>query len=361
MIRVLHVISDTNIGGAGMQMLGLLSGLDRGVFDTKVVLPRSSMLRNPVDELGIGFLEIDNLAEKSFSRRSILPLYRLIKSFGPDIVHAHAALSARVAARMWGKCKIVNTRHSVFPPTGKQKRLRHLTGALENFLGDVVIAVSDGAKKNLLQLGVKERKIKVVNNGIDPAMFKFDKEQRIAARAELSIRDDVFCVGHVGRFGPEKNHAFLLEVFSEVCRQRNSVLILVGTGELFESTRAKAEKMGIGEKTHFLGGRSDTAKLYQAFDVFLMPSKSEGFGLVAVEAQCSGLPCVLSSHIPQAVKCSDAVRFIPIDNASEWAKACMGLESPDRENAHLNVEKSGLDAKTMCDETARIYLSLVRR
>ena len=360
MIRLLHVISDTNIGGAGMQMLGLLGGLDRSEFSIKAVLPKGSQLAPRLAQLGVEYEEIEHLAERSFSAKAVLPLFGIIKSFKPHVVHAHAAMSARVAARLWGKCKIVNTRHSVFPPTKRQARLRLAAGALESFLGDAVIAVSESAKANLAQLGIRENKIVVIPNGIDPSAFKFDSQARRSAREELGIADDVFCMGHVGRFGPEKNQAFLLEILGNVKAERKSALVLVGDGELLCKTKALAQEAGLGEDVLFLGARSDACRWYQAFDIFLMPSASEGFGLVAVEAQCAGLACILSSHVPHEVKCSEAALFLPLGSARKWADACLSLESRNRDEGFLNVAKSGLDAKTMCEKSAEIYRSLAK-
>ena len=115
----------------------------------------------------------------------------------------------------------------------------------------------------------------------------------------------------MGRLAPEKNHAFLLQVFAEIHHALpNAVLLLAGRGPLEDELRAKAAQLGLGEAVRFLGVCDDVPEVLRAMDVFLMPSTSEGLAMAAVEAQASGLPCVLSTGVPElALVCSNAHRF----------------------------------------------------
>ena len=355
MIRILHVISDTNIGGAGHQLLNLLRGLDKDLFKIKVVVPQNAKLIDLLVETAIEHEEAPYLAEKSFSIRAVYHLYKIIKAYKPDIVHTHAALSARFAARIYRRCKIVNTRHCAFPVTSRQKKLKWAVRAVEWFLGGTTVAVSTYAKEKLVQQGVSERKILVVNNGIDTSLYKYDEEKRMETRKELGIRGSTFCVGHVGRMEPEKNHLFLIEVFCRIRKNKESVLVLVGSGSLEEGLKAQAEKLGIINDVLLLGTRADLNRLYQCFDMFIMPSMAEGFGLAAVEAQCSGLGCILSEFFPKKVKCSDSVKFLPLEDASLWAKEALSLPNQDRKGGSANVINSELDIETMCYKMTEIY------
>ena len=355
MIKILHVISDTNIGGAGHQLLNLLGGLDSSIFAIKVVVPHNAKLKRLLDEIGIEHVEAPHIAERSFSIRAIWHLYKIISAYKPNIVHTHAALSARIAARLYRRCNIVNTRHCAFPLTNKQKRQRWAVRIAERLLGGLTVAVSASAKGKLVQQGVQEKKIVIVNNGINTSLFKYDETKRKETRKELSLSDDTFCVGHVGRIEPEKNHSFLLEVFDIIRKQRKSALVLVGSGSLEKDTKAQAEKLGIDNDVLFLGTRSDTNRLYQAFDVLIMPSTAEGFGLAAVEAQCSGLGCILSEHFPAAVKCSDSAIFLPLGDAKLWAKEALNMPNQNRKDGCINVVNSKLDIETMCKKMSKIY------
>ena len=355
MIRILHVISDTNIGGAGHQLLNLLRGLDRDIFEIKVVVPQNAKLIDLLDEIKIEHEEAPYLAEQSFSVRAIRHLFKIIRAYRPDIVHTHAALSARIAARIYMRCKIVYTRHCAFPVTNRQKKIKWAVRVVEWLLGGLTVAVSAAAKEKLAQQGVSEKKIVVINNGIDTSLFKYDIQKRRETREKLGIAEDMFCVGHVGRIEPEKNHTFLLEVFCIIRKHRKSKLVLVGSGSLEEEIKSGAEELGIKNDVLFLGSLTDISSLYHAFDVLVMPSLAEGFGLAAVEAQCSGLGCVLSEHFPEIVKCSESVRFLSLGDANLWANEALSMPNHNRDNGYVNVINAKLDIETMCEEMTEIY------
>lgn len=125
-------------------------------------------------------------------------------------------------------------------------------------------------------------------------------------------------IGHVGRFSPEKNHLFLLEVFAGYLRSDPAArLLLVGDGAMQEQIRQRAEALGLGEKVIFAGRTDRVERYYAAMDVFAMPSVFEGFGLAAAEAQANGLPCVLSDRVPELADIGGHVRFLPIGQGTE--------------------------------------------
>ena len=157
MKKIIEVSSDTNIGGAGKCLLTLLENFNYDDFEVKVILPPDSMLKPCIYELGIPVIEVEGIADKSLDFKSIIRLKKIFDDEMPDLVHTHASMSARIAARHSG-AKVVYTRHSVFPPSrlltsfpGKQ-----LNGILNNFYSDGIIAVAEAAKDNLTETGVKE-------------------------------------------------------------------------------------------------------------------------------------------------------------------------------------------------------------
>ena len=151
---------------------------------------------------------------------------------------------------------------------------------------------------------------RVVRNAIDLPRFAFNPLIRDAVRAELGL-DRKYIVGNVGRFYPQKNHAFLLDVFAKIIlREPDAVLLMAGDGPLMGDIRKKAEALGIEDACVFLGARGDVDRLYQAMDIFLFPTLFEGLGIVAVEAQTSGLPVVCSDTVPLEAKV--APNFYPV-------------------------------------------------
>jgi glycosyltransferase involved in cell wall biosynthesis len=164
----------------------------------------------------------------------------------------------------------------------------------------------------------------VVPYGIDPGPFKA-KDDPEQVRAELGLPADALVVGHVGRFVEQKNHEFLLEIATEVARLEPGMrLLLVGDGPLRPAIEQQATENCLKDKVIFTGVRSDVARLMKyAMDVFLLPSRFEGLGLVVVEAQAAGLPCVIADTVPEeATIIEPLVRRLSLDQpASEWGKA----------------------------------------
>lgn len=152
--------------------------------------------------------------------------------------------------------------------------------------------------------------VEVIPNGVDIDTFQFNLEKRDAIRSTLGV-DTQFVIGNVGRFTPQKNHTFLLDIFAEVHRRNpRTTLLLAGIGETMEEMKQKAKQLEIHEQVQFLGFRTDVQDLIQGMDAFLMPSLYEGFPVTAVEAQVAGLPCVFSDTITREVKLMEESIYI---------------------------------------------------
>lgn len=166
-------------------------------------------------------------------------------------------------------------------------------------------------------------------NSIDTKVYAFSEKRREAMRRELGIPTDAIVIGHVGRFNKQKNHAFLIDIFQAFVQQHPQThLVLVGVGELMEEIKAKVKALSMEPQVHFLGVRSDVPALLHAMDLFLFPSFMEGLSVSMVEAQCAGLPCVVSDTIPMEVSMTDLVSFIPLNAPMEkWVNSL---------NYHLN-------------------------
>ena len=202
----------------------------------------------------------------------------------------------------------------------------------------------------------------VIPNAIDPVAFRYDADVRKKKREELGLGNR-FTVGHIGRFSQQKNHNFLIEIFSQILKtEPNAVLILAGKGEKEAQIREKVHTLGIGENVRFLGSRSDVNELYQAMDVFVMPSRFEGIPMVGIEAQFSGLPCVFSDKVPEETVFADTCRFVELNQlAQQWAAQVLEAgktrpeqspvsETYDIRYAHKLLEKHYLDLHSQCVE-----------
>ena len=148
-------------------------------------------------------------------------------------------------------------------------------------------------------------KVVLINNAVDSEKYAYNPLLREELRQELKLGNK-FVVGHIGRFCNQKNHLFLLKVFTMLQREKNdSCLLLVGDGEQRNSIEKEVDRLGLTSNVVFLGIRSDIDKILQVMDVFVLPSLFEGLPVVGVEAQAAGLPCVISDSITQEMKITD--------------------------------------------------------
>ena len=161
----------------------------------------------------------------------------------------------------------------------------------------------------------------VINNGIDIKKFDFNIDVRERVRKELGIENDAILLGHVGRFDDNKNHVFMLQLFEEFHhRFSNSSFVFVGNGVTFDKIKEMASAKGLQDFILFTGSRNDVNELMQAIDCFIMPSKFEGFPFVLIEAQCAGLPCVVSDTISKDVNITGNVKFLSLaDPITHWS------------------------------------------
>ncbi len=209
----------------------------------------------------------------------------------------------------------------------------------------------------------KNAEFTVLPNAISTEQFTFSQEKRTACRAALGLSDDTLCIGHVGRFAEQKNHRFLLEVFASLHEAHpNTRLLLLGGGGLEKPIREKTAALGLEDSVIFGGLHSDLSGFYAAMDLFLFPSLFEGLGIVAVEAQCSGLPVVASENVPHEAKVVDTMQFLPLDApVSQWAEtvyAAASAENDHRAAAAETVAKSMFNIQTMAAFLQDYYLKL---
>ena len=200
MIKVLNVITDTNIGGAGKILLSFLEKYDRQQFDLKVVIPTNSLLKEPIEALGVKTIEMEGIADNSKGNQARDKLHLLFLKERPDIVHTHASLAARQAAKKYRSCAIVYTRHSVFDQPGWKKSFpfKQINGFVNNRLCDKVIAVSPAAKDNIVEVGVDPKKIQVVFNGVKPAQV-LPEHERLEVRKKWGIEKQDFAAAIIAR------------------------------------------------------------------------------------------------------------------------------------------------------------------
>ncbi len=203
-------------------------------------------------------------------------------------------------------------------------------------------------------------KVVVINNGIDVDKYVFNENVRREVRDELKLKDTDIVIGHIGRFMKQKNHEFLIDVFNELYKENsNYKLILIGQGPLEEEIKQKVANLGLKQAVMFLGQKTDANRYYQAMDLFLFPSIYEGLGMVMIEAQCSGLPCVASTEVPEIAKVSEKVCFVDLSQPiSNWTEKIKEMIKLDRTTELERIKRAGYDIATEVQKVEKEYTTL---
>lgn len=205
-----------------------------------------------------------------------------------------------------------------------------------------------------------ERKFQIVHNAIDPVPYIFNKEKRDRVRESLNIKDK-FVIGHVGRFTYQKNHKAVIDIFKEIVSiKKDSVLFLIGDAvgdtSFLDNAKLQVKELGIEDKVLFMGMRTDVSDLMQAMDVFILPSRFEGLGIVGIEAQTSGLPCYFSNNIPQELGVTNLCHYIGIDVSPDvWAHEILNTSLVKRYDMSKEIAEAGYDIKTEIKNVERFY------
>ncbi len=243
----------------------------------------------------------------------------------PDVLHFHMALSLYVLlAGLDKNVKMLRTVHNE-----PKKRWDHSLGRRIDFYATKrlvkkyhlqFITLHDPMRKEVNEMfGVNDSF--VLNNGIDFSRFETVQPREVVRERE-GIPKDAYVIGHVGRFNAQKNHEFLVEVFSEIYQKnQNAFLLLIGNGSLREQTEVHLKKLGLENRYKILSNRTDIPDLMNCMDKFLFPSKYEGLGIVLIEAQKTGLECIISSVVPDAAIVSNLIKKVDLnESAKAWAE-----------------------------------------
>ena len=364
MIKVIHVISDTNIGGAGTVLLTTLRNIDRGKFDVKVVVPKDSKLIPRIDSLGFCYITTEGGADKSLDIGAIGEYVKIFKKEKPDIVHTHAAMSARIAALFAGVKVRIHTRHSTFAPRPILTRfpMRNICGLINNTLSTQMISVSESTKDNLTAMGANPKKIAVVINGAEPLRKVSDEEAR-TLRASLGIKEDDFVVGMSARLEEVKGHIYLVEA-ARIIHERglkNLKVLIIGPGTTEEMLKAKAAEYGISDSIIFPGFVSDVAPYIQIMDVIANCSfGTEATSMALIEAMSLAKPAVATDYGGNSFIIENGKNgyIVPQKSASNLAEAIQKLmDNPEK---RLEMAKFAY-SKYICRLTGKIMTGKVEK
>lgn len=329
-IKVLHVLTDTNIGGAGTVLINHLTCFDREKYDISVCLPEGSALTPRVEAEGYRVIPLKHGHDKSFEMSAVSEFVKLFRREKPDIVHTHSAFSAKLGAYLAGVKSRIYTRHCVFDMPRRLTTFpgKQINGFINNTLATEIVAVAGAAKDNLTDTGVSEKKITVIINGVHPVR-KLTDEEIAAHKASLGIADGVFVCGIPARFEHYKGHAYLLETIAEVAKTHPDIVCLfMGRGPEEESLKVKAAELGISDKIIFTGFIKDMVPYYNIMDLNLNCSYgTEASSMSLAEGMSLSIPAVVTDFGGNPYMVTDGVNglLVPKKDSHAMAEAILRL------------------------------------
>lgn len=287
-VKIMHVISDLNFGGAGKYLLDICRYIDKTKFRVIAVIPTASVLKGHIEKLdGVELIEIDGIDNRSFSLRGVREINKLIGDYRPDIVHSHACLSARISAKLKGVKRIFFTRHCIQPPTSGAKYL--VKKIINRLLSNKVIAVSKAIEENLIMEGERPEDIYLVYNGVEIGTKEYDID---TLKRTYGIDPQKKVVALVGRLEKVKGQENMIEVVRAMDKvvQDDIEVLFVGEG----SRRKTLERL-IREEClpiKLLGHIDDIDEIYELSDVVVNTSNSEALSFAVIEGFAHKKPAV---------------------------------------------------------------------
>lgn len=368
-IRVLQVVGRMDRGGMETMIMNLYRHMDRSKvqFDFLAHYGREAAYNDEIRALGGRIYEMPALKDDThvyywriFSY--VRALHRFFREH-PEyrILHGHMTNTASIympIARKYGvTCRISHSHNT----RGKAGHLGFVTDLLQRSIARCAtdyFACSEAARHWFYpEKLIEEGKVQVLANAVDAARFRFNPQKREELRKQLALGDSLAIVC-VARFRPEKNQKFLIDVLKEILSVRQDIVFLfAGDGPCEKEVKAKAEAYGVTKHTRFLGMRTDIPEVLCAADAFVLPSLWEGLPVTAIEAQASGLHCVVSEGLTPEMNALGMVEYVSLDApVSEWARSLVEAAQRPRCDMYEATVAAGYDINTTAPWLQAYYL-----
>ncbi len=363
-IRVAQIVGKMCNGGVENVVLNYYRNIDRNKiqFDFIVDEDSTNILKDEIESMG--------------GRVFVVPPYQRINEYIPtlieifkennyQIVHSHLntlSIFPLYAAKKAGvPVRIAHNHSTAGKGETKKNILKYILRPFGKIFPTHLAACTEFAGKWMWgKRAVEKGAVQIFYNAIDLKKFKKDDAIRNAIRGELGL-EGKFVIGHVGRFCYQKNQEFLIAIFREIYKKnKNAVLMLVGEGETEDKIKRLVYDMKLDDNVIFMGARHDVERLYQAMDVFVLPSRYEGLGMVAIEAQAVQLPVVASTEVPKEADITNSIRFLNLKSSSkEWANAILNIDVNEK-NTDIHFSEK-YDILKQVDKLEKYYERLVKK
>lgn len=357
MIRVLHVVTYMGRGGLETMIMNYYRNIDRSQIQFDFLTHRDfkADYDDEIESMGGIIYNLPPLNPFSASYRKALSKF-FDKHTEYKIIHVHQdCMSSVILKEAYKQGVPVRVAHS--HNCSQDKNAKYL---IKLFYKKFISKYSThlfACSKEAGDWMFGQTKFKVINNAIDASKYTYNENMRKKMRQKFELSVEELLIGHVGRFNLPKNHSYLLDVFQLVQSSVKAKLFLVGDGYLRNEIEKKIQMLGLEDKVILAGVCDNVNEILQAIDVFLFPSLYEGLPVSIVEAQASGLPCLISDKVPIECKKTDLVYQMNLtDSAEKWADKVIELSKIKRVNTYEQIKASGYDIKENAKMLTDFYI-----
>ena len=336
MIRVLHVVSAMHQGGLENLLMNVYRNIDKNKIQFDFITHRieKSDFDDEIEKMGGKIYRFSFLEDKNIFKyiKELDTFFKNHKEY--KIIHGHLASLAFIYLSIAKKNDIpvrISHSHGSNHENNIKGYLKNICFKLNKYPANYYFTCSTLAGNYLFG---KNSNFEFIPNGIETEKFQYNVKKRKEIRKELKLNDNDIVIGNVGRFEQQKNHKFIIEIFEELYNiNHNYKLFLVGKGKLEQEIKDMVKEKEFCKNVIFFGVRKDVYNIYQAMDIFLLPSFFEGLPLTGVEAQYAKLVCFFSDSITEEVKISNNCYFLSLNlSAKEWAKKISEKAKYNRNN-----------------------------
>jgi len=367
-VKVLQIGLSYKAGGIESFLINYLDHID----ETKIEMDFINIYKSAKKEKFYNDLSqkgtIYNLSSfKKYPFKFIKELKKLQSEKKYDIFHYNmnsaAYIVPLIAAKICGIKIVIAHSHNSSNDKGLLKTIAHNINKLfiPLFANKFFACSEDAGKWFFSKKILNGPDFYIIKNAIDTQKFSYDEKMRNIVRKELEIDDNAVVIGNVGRFKKQKNQLFLIDIFAEYKkRNKNSILLIVGFGDLEEKLKEKIKYLGLEESVKILGQRNDVNNIMQAMDIFVLPSLYEGLGIVLIEAQSAGLPCIVSNSIPKEAKITNEFFRCDVnDSPKKWAnyiEKCDKLKRTEKNCDCYDIRKNSKELEKLYEKFTKIKI-----
>lgn len=368
MFKILTYGMTANYGGIEVYLVNMLKNINKDNFKIDyVIIGEKSPLEEDIKDNGGKIYYIPKKEDDLFGNISTLnSLFKKLSKEYDCIYFNSGALFygiPYILARIHKFKKIIVHAHNGKDPNRKfyENILHYINRCIVNHISDYKFSCSDIATKWIFGKKYINNGVHIINNAIDCSKYDYDYKIREKICKQLGIDKNCTIIGNVGRLDKQKNQEFLIEVFYKIInKQKDSILLIIGDGNLKEELMDKAKKMNIDNKIKFLGVRNDISDLLNAMDAFVLPSLFEGFPITLVEAQVSGIPCFVSDTVTKEVNKTGLIKYVSLQESPEdWADIILStIPNIERKSHYLDMCEFGYDQKSNIKKIENILLDI---